>query len=400
MRDRSFLLFLVLGLLAMSFSADAFQGDGGESIQTDRERLHAALLPTDDAGLIHFFRLRARGEPIGKTLSQLIESLRSPGSDIRQQACAELVALGTPALPLLRAAAHDTDASAADLAQRCLQILKNDSGILTTAAARLLAQRRSPDAARVLLAYLPHAENEAVLQEIQSILGEVAYDKKGIADPAVVKALSDKNPLLRLTAVVILTQRDISPYQKQLQKLLLDPHLSVRLRAALALAQASDPQAVSTLIALLVDLDDREARATIEEFLIDLADELGPKVRIGVGGTTPQKARDAWAKWWRDTDGVALLDELRKRTPSKADHDKIQTLIGKLGDDNFQVREQAKAELIRRGEPALPLLKQVLKSQPDLEMRKRSELCIEAIKTAKDAFCAQLPALARLARSA
>jgi hypothetical protein len=53
-----------------------------------------------------------------------------------------------------------------------------------------------------------------------------------------------------------------------------------RLHAALTRAQNDDAQAVSTLIALLGELGDPKDRATVEDFLIGLAGELGPKVRL------------------------------------------------------------------------------------------------------------------------
>ena len=59
----------------------------------------ASRLPTDNAGLVHFLGLRARGEPAQGTLDQLIETLAGSTPEARFQACADLVAIGTPALP-------------------------------------------------------------------------------------------------------------------------------------------------------------------------------------------------------------------------------------------------------------------------------------------------------------
>jgi HEAT repeat protein len=375
---------------------DNSRGKKADPIEADQTRLRTALLPTNTSGLVNFFRLRARREPSRGTLGQLIAALRSPTAAAGRQACAELVAIGTPALPLLRATAHDADARAAELARNCLKAIERDGGSLTIAAIHLLAHRRPPGAAGVLLAYLPHAENEVVLQELQGALTVLTYAEKGVADPAVVKALGDKHPLLRLTALTALAEGDITPHQEQLRKLLLlDPSPSVQMHASLILVRAGDFQAISTLITLLGDLADPEARSTVEDFLIDLAGELGPKVRLGEGKTTPAVARDAWAKWWRDIDGVSLLNELRQRTTSEDDHDKIQDLIRKLGDDNFRVRERAQTELMRLGERALPLLKQAVKT-PDLEVRKWSDRCLASIKALQDAFLVKLPVMARL----
>ena len=42
--------------------------------EQDQSQLVAARLPTDNAGLVHFLGLRARGEPAQGTLDQLIEN--------------------------------------------------------------------------------------------------------------------------------------------------------------------------------------------------------------------------------------------------------------------------------------------------------------------------------------
>ena len=49
------------------------------------------------------------------------------------------------------------------------------------------------------------------------------------------------------------------------------------------------------------------------------------------------------------TDGPALLDFFRKRTPTEANVKRITLLIKQLGDDSFAVREKASAELVSIG---------------------------------------------------
>jgi HEAT repeat protein len=247
----------------------------------------------------------------------------------------------------------------------------------------------------VLLAYLPHAENESVAVELQDALNRVVYDEKGLADQVVVKALGDKHPLRRAAAVVALGQGDVSQRRDQLGKLLLDPVPFVRFRAALTLAQANDSQAVSALIGLLGELPDRESCEAIEDFLAELAGEFGPEVQSREDAAARRKARDAWAKWWRNTEGAGLLDELKKRTTRDTDRDWIRSLIRKLGDDRFTVREKAQADLIRLGETALSLLKQALRDS-DQEVRRRSDQCIASIRVVEIEFRSRLPVLARL----
>ncbi len=281
-----------------------------------------------------------------------------------------------------------------------MAVIEADGGVLTGAAARLLAHRRAPDASRVLLAYLPHAENDSVLQDIQESLRTVAHDENGTADPSVVNALSDDHPLRRATAVVLLAEGDLTRYRDAIRKLLVDPAPSARLRAALALAKADDPQAVATLMTLLGEVGDREARQAIEEFLTDLAGALGPNVKVDNEELTPLQEREAWLRWWRDTEGPALLNELKKRTRPEVDLDKVHALVQKLGDNAFEARESAQKDLVGLGVPILPLLRQVYRDPPDLEARNRIRACIETIEgeneKAKEEYLPRLLALARL----
>jgi hypothetical protein len=77
-------------------------------------------------------------------------------------------------------------------------------------------------------------------------------------------------------------------------------------------------------------------------------------------------------------DGAAVVDYLRKQKPKAATEEAVKALIAKLGDDDFDVREQATKDLARMGAPALPLLERAAKS-PDLEVSRRAECLVELI---------------------
>src|SRR5258708_3149909 len=62
-------------------------------------------------------------------------------------------------------------------------------GTVPGAAAPRLAARRPTNTAAALLAYLPHAENESVMEEIKAALAGAAYIK-GKPDPAVAALIS------------------------------------------------------------------------------------------------------------------------------------------------------------------------------------------------------------------
>src|SRR5262249_26790653 len=61
-------------------------------------------------------------------------------------------------------------------------------------------------------------------------------------------------------------------------------------------------------------------------------------------------------------DDAALLRYFREATPEGVDHTTITNLIVQLGDDEFTVREQATARLVKLGAVAAPLLRRAPRS--------------------------------------
>jgi HEAT repeat protein len=388
---RSFLLLLFSSFI-LHPSSFLVRADDSDSLGADENRLKSAFQTTDNAGLITFLRLRARGQPGAAKLGDLVDALDSRDMAERQTACAQLVAVGSPAVPLLRKAAREADApERAGLARRCLTAIETDNGTMTAAVARLLAHHRVAGTADVLLEYLPHSENESVMEEVKAALAGVAYDK-GKADPSVLKALSDEHPVRRAAAIQALCRGGSAEPRETLRKLLNDPMPSVRLQASLALAAAADAKAVSTLITLLGELNGEPLRE-VEGFLTELAGDLAPREALGNDEASRLKARDAWARWWLGTEGGALLEELRKRTLKEVDRDRTLALIEKLGDDSFEARQQAEKDLTALGAPIIPLLKQAGRHS-DLEVRNRSAKCLLLIE--KERPAALSPVTARL----
>jgi hypothetical protein len=80
------------------------------------------------------------------------------------------------------------------------------------------------------------------------------------------------------------------------------------------------------------------------------------------------------------TDGPGLLEFFRKRTLSSVDLERIKKLIVDLGDDAFDVRQNASTQLVTIGPAAVPLLKQATKST-DIEVVRRAEDCLKHIET-------------------
>lgn len=206
----------------------------------------------------------------------------------------------------------------------------------------------------MLLAFLPYSEDESVEEEIKAALTGMAYHD-GKADPALLKALEDDSPLRRSTAVDVLCENGLAEPRDALRKLLADPKPTVRLRAALALAQVRDANAVDTLIDLLGQLPAVQGR-NAEEYLSGLAGDQSPKENL-TDDASRAKVHDAWAAWWKSTGGTASLDEFTKRTLTEADREKAEKLIHQLGDDLFDVRQKAKTELKNMGVVVVRMLK-------------------------------------------
>jgi HEAT repeat protein len=365
----------MLCVLALAWAGPARAEPAGLA---DEALLKDAGVGTDGAGLLAFFRLRAAGAAPADRLSDLAEQLGAPAAADREKACGELVGIGTPALPVLRQLVKDPDnAVAFALAQRCLRAIETNPGAVPAAAARLLAQRRPAGTAETLLAYLPLAEDERVLEEVRQTLCAVAY-RNGVADPALLKALEDPVALRRATAVDVLCQDGLAEPRAKLVKLLDDPKPSVRLRAGIALAQAREGRAVPVLAALLTDLGPEQARQA-HEFLNELAGDRAPAVPFAEDAAARAACRKAWEAWWQGVSGPDLLAELRKRTLTEADREKAQALIAKLGDESFEVRQKATVEIKAMGALVLPMLRQAV-NDPDLEISQRARAVLAELE--------------------
>jgi hypothetical protein len=77
-------------------------------------------------------------------------------------------------------------------------------------------------------------------------------------------------------------------------------------------------------------------------------------------------------------DGASLLAFLKKHLPTKVDAATVKALIQKLGDETFEVREQAAKDLTALGAAAVPLLREAAKDK-DPEISKRAAECLKAI---------------------
>jgi len=392
---------VVLGLsvvsLALFLPVLTLWAADAEGVLTDEQTLRAASLGTDGPALLEFFRKRANADASPDHIEVLVKQLGAPSPEARDKAVAELICIGTPAvLPLRQAVRDPDDRVVATQAQRCLEFLEGtSSAALSAAAAHLLANAQPEGAAEALMSFLPFAEDDNVLEDIKGALAQIAI-KDGKPDPALIKALDDPISLRRVTAAEAMCQGAREDMIVPVRKLLKDPKPAVRLRVALALAQFRDPNAVGTLIKLLAELPTPLAKQA-EDYLVNLAGEQSAKFPpLGDDGPAHKKCSDAWEAWWKSTeDCTKLIQEFKKRTLDDSNRDRVLAFIKQLGDDSFEVREKAEADLLALGEAAVPLLRQNLNNQ-DPEVCQRIRKCLETGKekaAAASAVSARLLAL-------
>jgi HEAT repeat protein len=350
------------------------------------QTLIAAGLPTDGASLIEFFRARTGRDVAQSKLMALVRQLGDPDIEVRASAARELVNHGSAAIPALRHAINDLDnAEIATRAKHCLQLVEGPrSAELPAAAARLIALRRPPGTAEVLVAYLPYGDDETVIDAVGNALDAVAL-ADGKPNPALLKALDDGVPLRRALAGAALCRTAQTDATKAARKLLRDSRPLARLHVALALAERQDVEAISVLIDLLADLSASQS-VPVEAVLQDLAGEWSPNPNLSNDDDVSRKARrEAWAGWWRAADGPALLAEFRKHTLTSTDREKVEAMIHHLGDESFAVRELASADIVSFGALAIPPLRDAARDA-DKERARRAADCLQLLtqKSEKD----------------
>jgi hypothetical protein len=301
----------LLVLLTVLGSAGSLRAD--EGADQDEQLLREARVGTDGDGLLTFLRRRTLTDADREKLEQLIRRLGNEAFAEREKATAELVARGPLAVPFLNRAKRDPDAEVAHRAEECLREIAAGPGPAVSAAVvRQLARRAPAGALAGLLNYVPFADDQAVEEEVLAALVSVA---RGMPDPALVKALGDDQPRRRGAAAHVLGRSPDKGQRAAVAKLLRDPEMPVRLRAARGLLAGRDKAAVPALIDLLAcDVPDIPWQA--EELLARLAGDKAPDATAGDGSKPARrKQRDAWADWWRRHADQVDLTRMEQEPP-------------------------------------------------------------------------------------
>jgi hypothetical protein len=286
------LCFFGTGLLSAAWGTEPAEN-------ADIANLKTAGIPTDGAGLAAYIKQRTASGADEERIKTLVRQLGDDEFKAREAASRQLVMLGSRARPFLQAALRDTDPEVKRRAQDCLErIAKGTSASTMSAAVRVLARRKAPSAAAILLDYLPSAEDERVAETIQEVLPSLALHD-GKAEPALVAALNDKSALKRAAAAAALCRAAVPDAMPNVRKLLDDRDPQVRLRVALALAARGEKDAIPVLIRSIDDLP-LEHNGLALELLDRLAAGSPPSGMPVVDQTARHKYRQIWETWWKD----------------------------------------------------------------------------------------------------
>jgi HEAT repeat protein len=252
MRRALFRLTAVCLIPGLSSLIGAASAASPPAASEDEALLRDAKIGVDGPGLLDFFRQHTTAPAQQEQILALIRRLGDDSFKVRRKATADLAALGPRAAPFLRRALNDPDEEIKDRAEA---LLKSVSGTdaqaaQSTAAARLIRARAPADAAVVLLAYLPDADNDAVEDEILASLAVLAVHE-GKVDAPIGAALKDKESSRRAAAGLVLGRSGTPEQRAEVHALLRDADPHVRFRAAQGLLAGRDHAALPTLIALV-----------------------------------------------------------------------------------------------------------------------------------------------------
>ncbi len=271
----------------------------------DEHLLKEAKVATAGPGLLEFFRRRVPTENDQARFTGLIRQLGSSDFQTREKATSELIALGPVVLPELRQARKDPDAEVKRRVAQCVEVIEREaSPPVTAAAVRLLKARAPAGAVGVLLAFLPHANDEGVEEEITTALLTLGV-KDGKVDPLLAAALNNQVPARRAVAAMVLGRYGTPEQKEAVRNRLKDSDPRIRFRAAQGLVAAREKSAIPFLAAFLGEGPIDIARQA-EELLARIAGDSAPKVGLVEDQAARRRCRSAWDSWWKTNE--ATLD--------------------------------------------------------------------------------------------
>ena len=303
--------------IALLFLAPLLRGRSAEpdpQVTYDEATLRSKGIATDGPGLLAYFKARTLSAADLDRLAATVRNLGDNDFETREKASHDLIAAGRPAFQFLKSALNDSDLEIARRARQAMEEIEaNRTSDVMSAAARILAERRPPGAAAVLLAYLPCNDEEVVEESLFTALRMTGL-RDGKPDPAVTAALTDKLPLRRAAAAHVQGRAPAVNDRRPVARLLADTDSRVRFEAAAALTRAGEKAAVPVLIAQLTDGPTPLAWQA-EDMLSRLAGEDAAPISLGATADERRLARTAWEKWWAAKGDKVDLTKLQNEEP-------------------------------------------------------------------------------------
>jgi HEAT repeat protein len=278
---------------------------GAENLQDEATEADEALLKAQGVGIdaeaiMAYLRKRSLTPKDRQHLQELVQDLGASQFRKRKKAMEELTRVGTPALRYLHPALQDSNVEVSKRAAICVTQIERGPGTTVPAAAvRLLIRLAPAEAIRVLLGFIPSADDIHVDRAIRVGLANLAVRDVKL-DPAFTAVLSDSEPARRAAAAYVLGRAGLASDCRAVRGMLRDPEPLVRLRAAQGLVHAQDPAALPVLVKLLDPKGDWEARGQAEEVLRQLARDQAPADSVVAKSPAErEKAFKAWNAWWQ-----------------------------------------------------------------------------------------------------
>jgi outer membrane protein assembly factor BamB/HEAT repeat protein len=266
--------------------------------------LKDANVALDTPALLKLFKDRTPSEEEKTRLAESVRRLGARSFQMRTRAEQDLIKAGRLALPVLKPALQDWDIEIVRRAERCIAAIElNNDMPLLTAAARLLSARRAADSVAPLLAYLPSANDEYVIESVHHALAACGIKNDGKVNRLLLQGLLETETARRLAAAFVLGQSG-DRQRLALVPLLSDSEPSVRLQAAIGLVRTGNREAAMVLTRMLAEGPLSHA-GQAEEVLCNIAGEKAPAVTLGNDEATRRKCRTVWENWWKNNaDGI------------------------------------------------------------------------------------------------
>jgi hypothetical protein len=267
-----------------------------QQVADDEKLLKAAKIDTDGAGLLHYLvSLTPTKDDVAK-VGELFKLIDSDKFKEREQASADLTAMGPKVIPVLRGLIPGATLEVRMRAERCIKVLEEKSpAVMSAAAVRLLKARKPEGAVAALLKFAPHAADEAVTEEILDAVYSLGVIK-GKINPALVAALGDQAPAPRAIAAVLVSRFGTDDQRQAARDLLDDKNPEVRFRVAQGLLARGDRAMLPILVDSLHNAP-RPVAERAEEMLMQIADKTAPKQSLGLDDASRKKCHQAWKEW-------------------------------------------------------------------------------------------------------